>query len=294
VIGMSGFDDGGATPPPPPPPSAGGGGAIPPRGLGDILSAAFEVYRANAAKLITIVAVVVIPLTFLTALFTSMLSNNVQDVATSLQVDPSTGQITSSGSSATTSAGNAILLTLLVALLSFLIQYLLTGALTRGAASSVLGRDVDVQASYGYAFSRLLPLIGLAILVGIVVALGFVLLIIPGIIFLVFLSMAVPAFVVERLGITASMSRSWNLVKGYWWHTLGVIVVTWILAAVVTRVLSAIGGTSFVGVWITSALGQIITAPFVALVTVLLYVDLRSRHEGLTAPALSQELDAAP
>ena len=47
---MSGFDNGGAAPPPPPPPSAGGGGAIPQRGLGDILTTAFELYRANAAQ----------------------------------------------------------------------------------------------------------------------------------------------------------------------------------------------------------------------------------------------------
>jgi hypothetical protein len=69
---MSGFDDGGMAPPPPPPPSAGGGGAIPQRGLGDILTAAFELYRANAAKLIQIVAIVVIPLTFVSALLTKV------------------------------------------------------------------------------------------------------------------------------------------------------------------------------------------------------------------------------
>ena len=288
---MSGFDDSGAAPPPPPPPSAGGGGAIPPRGLGDILSAAFELYRANAGKLITIVAVVVVPLTFLTALFTTMLTNNVQKIADTIQIDPNTGTVTTTTS--TTSFGNAILLALLAGLISFLIQYLLTGALTRGAAGSVIGRPVDVKASYGYAFSRLLPLIGLALLVGIVVALGLVLLIIPGIIFAVFLAMAVPAFIVERLGVTASMSRSWNLVKGYWWHTLGVIFVAGLIASVITRVFSAIGGTSFLGVWITSAIGQIITAPFVALVAVLLYVDLRARHEGLTADTLGQQIDAA-
>ena len=67
---MSGFDNGGAAPPPPPPPSAGGGGAIPQRGLGDILTTAFELYRANAAQLIKIVAIVVVPLTFVLALLT--------------------------------------------------------------------------------------------------------------------------------------------------------------------------------------------------------------------------------
>ena len=50
-------------PPPPPPPSAMGGpqGTIPPKTLGEILSAAFNLYKANAASLILIVAIVVVP-----------------------------------------------------------------------------------------------------------------------------------------------------------------------------------------------------------------------------------------
>ena len=67
-------DSGGfsAPPPPPPPPSAGGGGTLPARGLGDILSAAFDVYKANAAKLIGIVAIVVVPLSLIGALLTKL------------------------------------------------------------------------------------------------------------------------------------------------------------------------------------------------------------------------------
>src|SRR5512143_1108711 len=65
-------DSGGFAPPPPPPPSAGGGGQIPPRGLGDILSTAFNVYKANAAKLILIVAIVVVPLSFISHLLTGV------------------------------------------------------------------------------------------------------------------------------------------------------------------------------------------------------------------------------
>jgi hypothetical protein len=45
--------------------------------------------------------------------------------------------------------------------------------------------------------------------------------------------------------------------------------------------------------WIFSAIGSIITAPFTALVSVLLYLDLRSRSEALTADALRAELAAA-
>ena len=58
-------DSGGFTTPPPPPPPPGGagggaGGGLAPRGLGDILSAAFEIYKANASGLLMIVAIVVL------------------------------------------------------------------------------------------------------------------------------------------------------------------------------------------------------------------------------------------
>ena len=43
-------------------------GGIPPKTLGEILSAAFNIYKANASKLILIVAVVVVPLSFISAL----------------------------------------------------------------------------------------------------------------------------------------------------------------------------------------------------------------------------------
>ena len=66
---------GGPTPPPPPPPPpmmGGPQGGIAPKTLGDILSAAFNIYRANASKLVVIVALVVVPLSFLSALITDV------------------------------------------------------------------------------------------------------------------------------------------------------------------------------------------------------------------------------
>ncbi len=285
---MSGFDDGGMAPPPPPPPSAGGGGAIPQRGLGDILTAAFELYRANAAKLIQIVAIVVVPLTFVSALLTKVAfkqscteaglqtAQTVQDV-----VDRCTGGYF-----------RGALLAAIGFFIAVAIQQLWAGAVTRGGAAATLGREVDVRASYQYAFSRLGGLIGLALLVGLVVGVGFILLIIPGIIFLVFLSVSVSAFIIERVGVTEAMSRSWKLVSGQWWHTFIVIVVAAIIAGVVNGIITAIGGSTFIGAWIFSSIAQIITGPFVALVNVLLYIDLRARHEGLTAARLGSELDA--
>jgi len=280
------MDDSGGlgAPPPPPPPGAGGGGQIPQRGLGDILSVAFDVYKANAAKLIQIVAIVVVPLTFVLALLTQVAFKQHCDVEHVQTLNDLT-------SNCVTSAFRSLSIGAIGYFIAVAIQQLLLGALTRGGASALIGREVDVSASYQYAFSRLGGLIGLALLIALVVGVGFILLIIPGIIFLVFLAVAVPAFIIERLGVTASMSRSWKLVSGSWWHVLGVIVVAGIIAGVINGILTAIGGHTFLGVWILSAIAQLITAPFVALVGIVLYVDLRARHEGLDSNTLATDLD---
>lgn len=281
-------DFGGGAPPPPPPPSAGGGGPIPQRGLGDILSTAFELYKTNFAKLIQLVAMVVIPLALIQAFLVTVAFkpcdpgdvDTLQELGDALE-------------SCSGTFGRSLLVGALTWFIAIAIQQLLLGALTRGGAGAVVGRPVDVNASYRYAFSRLGGLIGLALLIAIVVGVGFLLLIIPGIIFAVFLAMAVPAFIIERKGVTESMSRSWQLVSNHWWHTLVVIFVASLLAGIVNGILTALGGDNFVLYWIFSTIGLLITAPFVALVAIVLYVDLRSRHEGLTAEGLGAELDAA-
>ena len=127
------MDDSGGfgAPPPPPPPGAGGGGSIPQRGLGDILSVAFEVYKANAAKLIQIVAIVVIPLTFIMALLTKVAFKQHCDTAHL----NSLGDLTTH---CTVSIGRSLFITAITYFIAVAIQQLLLGALTRGAAGALM------------------------------------------------------------------------------------------------------------------------------------------------------------
>jgi hypothetical protein len=270
-------------PPPPPPPSGGGGGALPPRGLGDILSTAFEVYRTNAAKLIVIVAIVVIPLALLTSLFANVV----------FEVETRTVEI--GGQTVTTVADTRGVFTSLIAaaigaVIAFVMGFVLQAAVTRAAAQAVIGDPVDAEASYRYGFKRLGSVILVSILVGLILLGGFILLIIPGIIFAVFLAVTIPALVVENKRGTDALGRSWNLVKGAFWHVLGTIVVAGIIAGLVSGIISAIGGDNFLVSWIFTSIGQIITVPFSALVSVVLYLDLRARQESLTADRLRSEI----
>ena len=287
------MDDSGGftTPPPPPPPPGGEGGAggpgLPPRGVGEILSTAFEIYKANAQNLLMIVAIVVVPLTFISAFLSGVV------FAPETRTEVILGQeiqVT------TQSAGAALLVAAIAAVVGVIISAVLQAAIMRGAAQGSIGDPVDIDASYKWGFARFGSVLLISILVGLAVLVGLLLFVIPGIFLAVMFSVAIPALVVENRRGTDAMSRSWNLVKGHFWHALGLIVLAFIIAAVVGGIIGAIGGAisdNWFVTWIFSSIAQIIVAPFTALVSVLLYLDLRARTESLTADTLRGELNRA-
>jgi hypothetical protein len=277
---------GGTPPPPPPPPPMMGGpqGGLPPKKLGEILSAAFNIYKANASKLILIVAIVVVPLSFISALFSGVVFAGSKHTAVLFGqpvevVDRSFGLFLAGA--------------LVAAVIGIIISAVLQAAILRAAAQATIGDPVDPEESYRFGFKRLGSVILVSLLVGLAVAGGFILLIIPGIIFLVFFAVSVPVLIVENRRGRAAMSRSWNLVKGHFWHALGVIIVAAIITGFISNIIGSIGGSAWVVRWIFTALGTIITAPFSSLVSVLLYLDLRARTEALSADTLRAELAAA-
>lgn len=275
-------DSSGGFTPPPPPPSAGGGGPIPQRGVGEILSTAFNVYKANAAKLITIVAIVVVPLALLDALLTKVVWAPKKET-----IDTFLGPRT-----VTLSRGFFVVLlaSLIGAVLAFVMSFVVQAAVSRAAAQATVGDPVDTESSYRWGFKHLGSVIAIALLAGLVILVGFILLIIPGIIAAVMLSVVIPVLVFEDKRGTEALRRSWDLVKGSFWHALGTILLAGIIAGLVTGILTGIGGSNWLVYFIFSAIGRVITVPFTALVSVLLYLDLRARKESLTGDTLRSEV----
>jgi hypothetical protein len=268
--------------PPPPPGTPEGPGSLRPRDLGQILSTAFDIYRTNAASLLMIVAVVVVPLSFIGALLT--------EVAAS----PEESTVEILGQPVTTAEPRSLAIVILAAIIAVAIGVIIwaisEAAILRGAAQATIGDPVDIEASYRWGLRRFGSVLLVAVLVGLVVAGGFILLIIPGIIFIVFLCVSIPALVVENLRGREAMKRSWNLVSGNFWHALVVILLAAIITGVIGGLIGALGGDNWFVRWIFTAIAQVITVPFTALVTVLLYLDLRARREALTADRLRGEL----
>jgi hypothetical protein len=140
-------------------------------------------------------------------------------------------------------------------------------------------QDGHRDSSLGDLFSSvtpvLVPVIVVSILFGIGVAIGFVLIIIPGLILLTIWSVVIPVTVVERPGILAAFGRSRELVRGNGWQVFGTILLVWLIAIVVGALggllASAFGGV--IGALIVAIIGALI-APVIALTAALIYFVL--------------------
>ena len=131
-----------------------------------------------------------------------------------------------------------------------------------------------------------MPVLGQLILVGIVagvgIVIGFVLLIVPGLILITIWSVAAPVVVLERPGVFAALARSRELVRGNGWQVFGVILVLDILVVIVGSgiELGADSAGSGVGI-VARVIVGVLSAPLSALAAAVLYFELR----GAVAPA---------
>ncbi len=128
----------------------------------------------------------------------------------------------------------------------------------------------------------LLPLIAVSLLFAIGVAIGFVLLIIPGLNLLVFWSVVAPVTVLERPGVFAAFGRSRDLVRGNGWNVFGVIVLVYLTVLVVSLAAGVLStplgalGRGFINWAVT-----VVTAPVPALAASVLYFALRDEPTPL-------------
>ena len=203
-------------------------------------------------------------------------------------------------------------LTLLgAALVIFAIQFLLLLLLPKlpfiaGAAAFVLSvfyggmvvnlvrdvqdgrRDHSTGELFGSVTPVLLPLVGLAIVAGIGIAIGFVLIIIPGLILLTIWSVAAPVMVIEHPGVFAALGRSRDLVRGYGWPVFGAIVLAALIDVAVNIVASIVAsGLSDAGTAVVNWIAATLTAPIFALTSAALYFALLAvkEHSAQTKPA---------
>jgi len=170
---------------------------------------------------------------------------------------------------------------LLGSLLTLFGMFLLQAALVKAVQDVQDGRvDLDLRRTIDAAKPFVGTVAIASILASIGIAIGFVLIIVPGLILLTFWSLIVPEIVIGGSGAIDSFSRSWRTVRGYAWHVFGTYIVVFLILIVGEIVLSAIlfflpgGFRSFIADLVAGA----VVTPFLAAVVSLIYYRLTTAH----------------
>lgn len=283
-----------------------------PLGVGEKLDAAFSLYRRNFLTLITIVAVIVVPLQLVSAVIAAALVNDLPTDPNEITGDDLTAFFVSS---------------MVLGLVSLLATLVATAGVVKAAADDYLGDEPDWKDSLRFAFSKSGALVvgGVLFIVGLVgagiagsIVLTVLVLIAGGIgaligVFLllgllialaVSWSVWVPAVVVESSSGFRSLGRSYQLVKGRRWPVLGYLLLVYLIVFVLTLIVGAALGalvvvepTAFdldpVGTVINLILA-LLTTPFVAAAIVVVYFDQRVRSEGFDIEYLATQIRSEP
>jgi hypothetical protein len=118
---------------------------------------------------------------------------------------------------------------------------MLTGALIYGCMRGLEGRPVSMQECLGAGTSRWLPMLGLMIASGVLTVIGFILLIVPGVLLALRWSAAAPALVLEGRGIPEAMGRSAVLTRDRRGSIFLLFLIYLGIEFVLQAVLSAVG-----------------------------------------------------
>jgi hypothetical protein len=265
-----------------------------PLNLGETLDASIKIVRSRWKTLATVMLVIALPIQLANIIIIKS-TTDVYQVGTSLSSTADTA--TTYSDEGAYIAGQTLMLAL--SLLGYLLG---TVACYRAIADTYLGRETSASASLRFAGSRLGATLWLTIVLALGLVLGFLAFIVPGIWLYIAWSVVYPVMLVEGTGGFAALKRSFKLVETRWWATAGRMAVAFILVGVVTAVGTAlfvaptewiVDDTSFGGLMLEQAANlvvSLVTTPFAAAVTTLVYFDLRVRKEGFDLALLAERM----
>ena len=193
-------------------------------------------------------------------------------------------------------AANAIGRYWLIWLCSIPVSFPFAAAVTVAVSDICLGNAPSLVRSYKKVCAIVPKLLGTNVLQVLIIYTGFILLVIPGIIAMLWLIFTPSVVILEGLGGFAALKRSKDLAHGYNWRNLGVILLLLIILVVIGLIIGAIFGLllppathAYLYPLVRAGL-NLITTTITLTMIVPLYYDLRVRKEAYDAAALAEDL----
>ncbi len=239
--------------------------------LGEVISETFDLYRREFVKFVILFAIIETALGVLTALIRSAVVVPSLPAAGTPQFD----------SALPGYFGALVELIGLLAIITLISYPLLYGSGVKMASDEIKGEKVDIVQSVNFSLFKIPWMWAVGIVVGIIVILGFIALIVPGIILSIMFSLVIPVIIIENAGF-GSMGRSRQLVGHRWGKTFVLFLIFGIIIAIAGVIVSVI--TGFIGGVGSTIASSILSALYLPLIPIFLAVYYYSNSVRISPP----------
>lgn len=179
-----------------------------------------------------------------------------------------------------------------LAFASLIVSIIVWGAYPSMVQAALAGKPVSISHALRQAAGRFGTLLVAGILVGIIIAVGFIALIVPGIIFVTWYAYSVPAIMLENKGALAGMSASKAFGRDKKWATFKLGLAVFAVAIVVTIIQNALDLASTV---LGHVVYSLLFVPVGAWIAVIItYTYLTYGPSGGPAPPVYTDLPPVP
>jgi hypothetical protein len=173
-------------------------------------------------------------------------------------------------------------------------------AIIYGVTTGLAGRQAGLGEMLSKGLANWWLIVLIVICTTVMSFLGYLLIVVPGLMLAIRWLVAVPAQVMEGRGVFASMGRSAELTKGNRWSIFGLLLVSVLIMLAIELVIGLVvaPGIAFAQA-LNSTIFQLIAAPLLSLVitplfaagAASLYFELRSTKEGVGVEKLASVFD---
>jgi len=169
-----------------------------------------------------------------------------------------------------------IVVAALIGIVGWIVTTIINGVAIKYSSDLLEKGDANLFEGLNFTVTRLVSLLVVGVITGVLIIIGLICLIVPGIIIAIMFALVTPAIIIERVGALESLERSRRLVSHRWGKTF----VVFLLISIIFGIISALANT------VLSPLGpasSIITNLIEALIQPVLPIALTFLYYSMTA-----------
>ena len=172
----------------------------------------------------------------------------------------------------------------IMAIFSWIVSTIASGICVKSAADLIEGGKANLGVSFDVTVSRIISLLGATLIVGILIFIGIIALIVPGIILAIMFCLVIPTIMIENVGVMDSMSRSRKLVNNRWLKTFAIFLIIALGMLFITFVAGLIAVPFGIIGWLINIAITALLEPVAYIAITVHYYSMWAREQARKVP----------